>query len=263
MRKLPVLLALLGLSSCLFAQSDYYVISVKEKIWADNKPLLPRDKLPEAAKLRFSSRKAVAKVVSPGKGFFYLSPQKSKAQRSSEFIVSLRDALIPPGEYRSTSSRLVDTVAGLHFDDVYDMMGHFRQEVVLLGDGAYPVNADNLPMDSSHYFVLARGETEQILPFRTDTLLLLKEPLGAFAKTDTSLLRLSYHNTLNGKVQPIGVFRLRQPHPDSLRKELLRLQSISTVGSELRFFQELALPYVRQFYGRVDPLAVWDLVISY
>lgn len=129
MNKLFVVVALL-ISGLLPAQ-NYYVVSIEGEIFDGATALAPKHKLTPETQLRFSSMTASARVVSPKKGYFILSPANAEKTGTSEFFVAVKNALIPPSQLKETGIRGSSSPI-VNLEDPYDLLDFFR------GDVAYP-----------------------------------------------------------------------------------------------------------------------------
>ncbi len=130
MRKLILtLLSVLYLLAGTHAQ--YFVVNLKDTVYADNQVLAKKDKISSSAKLRFSSADAYAYVVAPGKGYFILGVKEKDKKSRGEFVLALKDALMPPNDYYAAATRTHETHEAALFEDQYDLKAFFRDRLFL------------------------------------------------------------------------------------------------------------------------------------
>lgn len=257
MRTLFLLLIFLQLSITLPAQ--YVVINVKESVYADEKPLKKKDKLGDNTKLRFSSANAFAYVMSPGKGYFILGVKERK-KGQGEFMLALKDALLPPNEFYAASTRSYELYENMIFEDEYDIKAFFRNDLFFIAPAKFEVSAQHFPMDSAHYFMirhqLADGWMGKPLPYEghvfeiNNKIFQLQDKV--FTENMIQYSELYYMNHETGEEQYLGRFKLQFPSPNSVKEELTALYTaIGNMPTE-EFFREHAMPYLNVQYGKTQ-----------
>ncbi len=88
-----------------YAQKMYYVVSVQEEIFIDNKPVKAKSKIPFNANLKFSSVTARAVVVSPTEGKLIISANKLVENKKGELTSPLANVLVPVTDYYFAETR--------------------------------------------------------------------------------------------------------------------------------------------------------------
>jgi hypothetical protein len=97
------------------AQKTYYVVSIHEEIFINNKPLKAKSKIPAGAVLKFSSAAARAVVISPTEGKFIISANKLIENKKGEFISPLANVIVPAIDYYFADTRAES--AGMSAED--------------------------------------------------------------------------------------------------------------------------------------------------
>ncbi len=253
------LVALLLVSGLLSAQ-NYYVVSVEGDIFDGSTALAPKHKLTAETKLRFPDPNAKANVISPEKGLFVLSGKEIVKAGGNEFIVAVKNALIPPSQLKETATRSQRTGLAIKLEDGYDLLDFFR------GDVAYP---DTLRFELSAaefgeaggYFELSATGDEGVTSYHyeaIDNVLALHLPPGHLEKPAQSYT-FSYQPLFTEEAEEFAPeeFRFHLVPVAALRSELAYLRELAPEQLPIDFLRNIALPYVESRYGRVG--AGWVL----
>lgn len=266
MRSLHITLVFVCLGISL--QAQYYVLNLKDTVYADNKILKKEDNLKETAKLRFSSVKAYAYVMYPGKGYYILGVKDRGKKSQGEFFLALKDALIPPNEYYAAATRTYEPYESMQFEDQYDLKAFFREELFFAAPAKFRVSAKNFPLDDNHFFSirhhLADGWFAKPLPNSGQEFELNQNVLQLHDKVFSSTLiqhsELYYINLETGEEQFLGRFNLHFPASDTIENELAVLYEAVGQMSAEQFLQEHAMPYLNLQYGKTQPETIMNIV---
>lgn len=250
-------------------RAQFYVVSVHETVLANGKPIKKQDKLEPNAELKFASKTAYAKVMSPGKGYFILGVDK-KDPRNGEFVRALKDALMPPNDHYAAATRTDEAYEAANFEDRYDLMAFFTNRLFFIEPATFTVPENDFPLtdEKKQYFairhhledgnfekkLLANGPSFQIDPsvFQLDG--------HAFNPDKVLYSELYYYNGSN--VDKIGQLNLFFPDLAAIQDEIRTLSLYEDAGkiASDRFFEEYAVPYLHQYYGKTQPGAIRKLV---
>ncbi len=88
--------------------------------------------------------------MSPTKGNFLITPSANAERNAPGWIITLRNAAIPQNKFYKTASRSNEN--RVYFDDVYDLMGFFRDKVMITGVERFSLNREKIPLDDKNYF---------------------------------------------------------------------------------------------------------------
>lgn len=138
------------------AQENYYVISVQEKIFINQKPLKAKDKISAKAMIKFSSHDAKAIIFSPAEGKFVLNATKLEENRKGELIAPIEEVITPMTEYYYTGTRAGDEMTAEDFGtSIHDNpVDSDLITVYFIGQEpnfAFPVPANLLRKDAQFY----------------------------------------------------------------------------------------------------------------
>ena len=267
MRISTILLACLCLAGGANAQS-YFVLSVKGDVSADGRALQKKDKLDETVQLRFGSAEALVYVLAPGKGYYILSGRKAAPERSSEILLSLREALFPPNEFHSTSTRGAELADAFVFPDQHAMRQFFRDDLFLIGLSAFTPDAKTFPLDDQHYFelvhVLPDAAVTKRLPSREGRFFIDESVfMAGGGEIDSGKIKyssLAFVNEPEKERTHLGDFHLSLLGEEEVLGELRALhQAVSPVASNV-FYTEHAKPYLSSCYGHTDWAALRRLI---
>lgn len=262
-----LLLCLLG-ALCQGIQAQYYVLNLKDTVYADNQLLTKKAKISENAVLRFSSPDAFVHVISPGKGYFILGVKNRRAKPRQEFVLAVKEALIPPNEYHAAATRSLETEEGSVFADVYELKAFFRGELFLIDEARFEVPGKEFPLDSLHYFVLRHhlqdGWFTKRIPQEGQKIMIGRQTqqLGGhvFTNQEIQQSQLVYIDDEAGREESIGHFSLYFPDQTILREDLAQLyDAVGPLPAE-KFFLEHAWPYVQLQYGKTQLLPLQNLI---
>lgn len=249
-------------------QAQYIVINVKESVYANKKLLKKKDKIAENATLRFSSGNAFAYVMSPGNGYYILGVKES-AKEQGEFLLALKDALLPPNEFYAASTRSYDLYENIIFEDQYDIKAFFRNDLFFVSPARFEVSAKHFPLDSTHYFavrhqVANKWLSSNSLPHSGQSFEISKDVF----RTEDKILKenavqrseLYYINKETKEELFLGNFKLRFVASDTVKEELTTLYTAIGNMPVDEFFREHAMPYLNVLYGRTQLDSIKELV---
>lgn len=269
MRTLLLTLSMICLS--ISGQAQYYVKIVKGTVYLNNKVLKEKDKVNAGAKLRFSTADAHLHVMAPGSGVFILGVKDRKKKSPGEFILAIKDAIMPPDEYYAAATRAYEPYQIGIFEDHLDLKAFFRGPLFFIAPAKFTVSAENFPLDSTHYFLIRHqlsngwfakqlpqvGQTWEINP----EVFLLKDK--RFERTEILRSELYYVDQTNREERFLNEFQLDFPKPEQIKKELFQLyESIENLPAET-FLQRYAMPYVDFEYGKTHPDAILKLIKTF
>ncbi len=265
MRTLLMVLGFLCFFRVLAAQ--YVVINVNQSVYADDKLLKKKDKIDTKAKLRFSSPDAFAHVMQPGKGYYILGVKDQKKVKG-EFVLALKDALLPPDEYYAATTRANAPYEVAEFQDQYDLKAFFRERLFFIAPAKFKVSAQHFPLDSNHFFMirhqLADGWMGKPLPQADQTFELTNKVLQLHDKVFTEQLiqysELYFVNKETGEEQYLGRFTLQFPASDAIKEELKTLRGAFGKITPDQFLRDHAMPYLNLQYGKTQAAAIAQLV---
>ena len=264
MRIMTICAICLFLISGLRAQ-NYYVMSVSGNVTTDGRLLQKKDKLDDSTPLAFDSPEAFVYVISPGKGYYILSGKEAAAEtRSSEIVLSLKEALFPPNEFHSTSTRSGGVATSHYFATKGDLQSFFKNEILLIGPSEFTVNARIFPMSDQQYFEMTlnlpgRVATES-LPFEENRFFIDESTFRISVEENNAqkpqLSSLVYVNKTTGDMTRIGEFTTNFMSREEVLEELRILYNVVSPVPSNMFFMEHAKPYLYNNYGNTN----WSVV---
>jgi hypothetical protein len=269
MRKLILtLLSVLYLLAGTHAQ--YFVVNLKDTVYADNQVLTKKDRISSSAKLRFSSADAYAYVVAPGKGYFILGVKEKDKKSRGEFVLALKDALMPPNDYYAAATRTHETHEAALFEDQYDLKAFFRDRLFFMAPAKFKVAPQQFPLDSAHYFMIKHYLTDgwfaKPLPHVGQEFELNTEVFQLngqiFHHKTVNYSELLYYNKTTGETQYLGQFKLHFVPASDIKEELMSLYQAVEPISLNQFMYEHALPYLNVQYGKTKTEAVTKIMES-
>lgn len=245
-------------------KAQYFVIKVNEKVYANNQLLKPRSKISANAQLRFNSSSAFAYIMSTkdGNAQYILSPKKAKKNDKGEFILALKEALMPTGEFLAAATRSRDLIELNSFQDKYDFKAYFRGTLVLFDSTVFEVNEKKYPQNDQSYFaitqVLDNDTLLTPLPFHKNTFALhpglFFNNEGSTPENNTIKSLLIYKDQANKKEVKLGEFRLRflvDEEIEELKKELgILKENLPPTSTDVLLKQHL-LPFLKLNYGKL------------
>ncbi len=246
-----VLLAAINLSG-----QNYYVISIVGEIYAGEKMLSPKDRLSHDTQLRFVGAEASAYLMSPSKGYFVLSAKEIYPEGGKEFLVAVKNALLPPSELKNTAIR-----AGFNADehvtieDHYDLLGFFRGTIAYLDTLVFELNEEFLPGEETRIEWVSTNGSDTLrrdltLDGQRFIMVWPQELAEANANWEHQIICHPWY--VEDEQEPYS-FQIATPAPEELRSELAALREITEVESDAAFVAEYATPYVIMRYGKVHP----------
>lgn len=261
MRTLIIILALWLLPS--FTMGQYYVIKVEPEgtVLADGQTLQRRDKLNDQMQLQFASQEAYVHVLSPTNGHFVLSAQKGKKNIQGEFIIALKEAIIPSKEFKSAATRSKGLVEFGAFEHAFDFKKYFQGEMVFLDSVTFQVDEDKFPISNGHQFYIEHCLQEDSI------ILHLPQEKGSFSifpniVTDKEgqdiqqeILKstLIYYDEQANECKKLAHFSIRFLNNEEIKiikNELDSIREQLTELSEAEFIEKQAYPYLSFYYGK-------------
>lgn len=229
---------------------NYYVIKVEGSVFCNQKELKTGDKLVIDSQIRFSSGHDKLYLLSPEKGYFILSPETPQMQNSKSWVTTLRNVIIPEIKFYNTASRnLTDT---LRFDDIYDLMGFFRDKVTLIGETKFSINPLKIPLDKSNFLEISSltGNLNSIeLNYTPGMDFITLKAVGPESQRDNRF-QLNYQQ--QGKKTEIGTFILYARNKEDISKELALFFTTPGIKDPVAVYYEQILPFVKEAYGNTD-----------
>ena len=268
MRALHIFLFLMGL--CLAGRAQYYVLNVSGVVYADDKVVQKKDKISENAKLRFGAATAFAYVISPGKGYYVLGVKDKSKTAKGEFIVALKDALLPPNEYYAAATRTNGGHESQVFEDQYDLKAFFREQLFFTGTAKFRVTAGRFTLDADRFFMVRHylddGWIGKRLPHVGQEFQLDKQVFelqgNTYEESSVHYSELWYINQTTGEEQYLSRFQVRFYDPEVIEAELLEIYQATGKMSAARFLIEHAIPYLGLQYGKTQPDSIARMVES-
>jgi hypothetical protein len=259
MKKVLLSLILVCLFSGVVFSQNFYVINVEGKVYSDGKLLKTGDKLTQEVKITFTSVNNKLYLLSPEKGNFLVVPVKNSDSQEPDWIVALKNAL-PESKFYKTASRGGEK--NLVFNDMYDLMGFFRDKVTYIQGTEFAVNGDKIPLDQNNYFSftsLSNPSQSQQVGYKTGQ--------GFFILTGTETLgdkeeRFELVYVQPGKKTSIGNFILDTKSRTDVKGELsLFFEHMDeNVTNTAAVYYEQVLPYIAQSYGNTDPAVIREII---
>lgn len=248
-------------------QAQYEVTKVMGTVYVKNKLLKAEDSIKETDSLRFTSPNDLVCVLHLGKGQFKLSPKKDKKVKG-EFLLALRDAIVPPNQNKEAATRTYKPNGSLTFNDQYDLKSFFREQVFFIEPAKFWVDANYFPLDSTHFFMIRHqledGWVGKALPHADQTFELGAAVLQFQGKVlDVNSIQRSelyYVDRASNKEQYLGHFQLQFVSSQIVKEDLMRLQKkVGKMPSE-QFLQKYAMPFLNLWYGNTHPESIIKLV---
>jgi hypothetical protein len=248
------LFLLLGLTAI---GQPYIVYSVEGEVYVDDEPLRVKQVLTDDSQLRFGNPEDMVYVISPKKGKLVISGGKAMKASDNEFLSAVKNALIPPIQYRANTTR--SDQDDPTFTDLYDLKGYFRGSILILDSVPYQLEGYRLLRDATHYFELEyQDDSTRMQTVRLDDPDLFQLRSSDFF-TDTQLtgaqkrkIEWSYVNGRPEKRIAISKFTLVQVPTEEVMSSLQVLYE--GVGMEpMPFLYEEAIPFLEMRFGRINP----------
>ncbi|MEZ4992970.1 MAG: hypothetical protein R2824_21280 [Saprospiraceae bacterium] len=255
---MKTLLSSLFLLLALQAMGQQYIVySIQGEVFADGERLKLQQVLTDDSRLSFSTPEDVVYVISPKKGKMVISGGKAVKEKDNEFVAAVKNALLPPTQFRATNTRaeLEDPA----FEDVYDLKGYFRGNILIIDSTTYQLKGSRLQQDATHYFELhysqAEGEMNSIRLNNPDILQLraadfFADP-GQMAERKKEV-EWFYVNGNPDKQIRISKFTVVQATTEEIVQTLQVLYEAAN-EEPTPFIYEEAIPFLEMRYGRVQP----------
>lgn len=175
----------------------------------------------------------------------------------NEFLSAVKNALIPPIQYRATNTRSEKDEPT--FADLYDLKGYFRGNILILDSVPYQLEGYRLQRDATHYFDLQyQDDSTQMQTVRLDQpdLFQLRSrdffADAALSGAQKRKIEWFYINGSPEKRIAISKFTMVQVPTDEIMSSLQVLYE--GVGMEpMPFLYEEAIPFLEMRYGRINP----------
>jgi hypothetical protein len=252
-----LLLFLLAFPDWSFSQ-NIYVISSEGRVYCDGKLLKTGDKLTENLSVSFTSSNDKLYLLSPEKGNFMITPEKITTRNNQGWLITLKDAVIPENKFYQTASRGEEQMK--LFNDVYDLMGFFRDKVMVIGEAKYAVNKDKIPLNKENYFEfrnLTHPDTKSLVYSQNETGFFT---LGTNSSDEKSEERIEMSYIQSGKKSSIGSFRLIAKTESNVANELGQFFKYQVTMNPTLIWYEQILPYISLSYGNTNLGKIRDIV---
>lgn len=130
----------------------YYVTFIKGtvKLSAGSKNISVGDKLSEKDQLIFLDKTSKLSCISPAKGRFDITADKSKQNNKKEWVAVLSDLLVPAYASKQLSTRAIGEETGA---DVLFKSSHPENKLLLIDDQWIDIST-TAPLDKSNFFFL-------------------------------------------------------------------------------------------------------------
>ncbi|MEL6970993.1 MAG: hypothetical protein AAFZ63_19260 [Bacteroidota bacterium] len=255
MMKNIALLLLLVATTVAFAQ-NYYVISIEGEIYAGDQLLAPKDRLTNEMELRFVGAESSAYLMSPSKGYFVLSAKEGYPPNGKEFLVAVKNALLPPSELKNTAIRAL-YAADQHIvlEDTYDMLSFFRGRLLYLDTLVFDLDPEYFPEGTTRIEWISTNGTDTLrrdLPV-VERKCQLHWPEEFHSATDQWQHQVVAHPWYGEDELSPYTFQLLTPTAAQVQAEMQALRELVKQDTAQDFLLEYALPYVRIRFGKVHP----------
>ncbi len=232
---------------------NFYVIKVEGKAFLNDQELKTGDKLTSESTVTFSAPTDKIYLLSPNNGYFLLSPEKHH-EGSSGLLTSLKNAVIPQNKYYQTATRgLMENSS--YFEDIYDLMGFFKDSVLIIGQGKFSVNPENIKLDSSHFFNVEQISDGDAVPVKIDGNSFYLQPGNNGENVVMTYVQ-------NGGKTRIGDFKLKKVSRKTLSEELSVFFNESAENNSTFVYYEQVLPYIANVYGHANINEVKDIIVN-
>jgi hypothetical protein len=252
-----ILIFILVFRGLSFSQ-NLYIISSEGNVYCEGKLLKTGDKLTENLSVSFTSSNDKLYLLSPEKGNFMITPEKITARNNQGWLITLKDAVIPENKFYQTASRGQEQMK--LFNDMYDLMGFFRDKVMIIGEAKYAVNKDKIPLNEGNYFEfrnLSHPDTKSPIYSQNESGFFT---LMANGSGDTGEDRIEMSYIQSGRKSPIGSFRLITRTKSELANELNQFFKYQGTMNPTLIWYEQILPYLSLSYGNTNLEKIRDIV---
>jgi hypothetical protein len=227
---------------------NLYVIKVDGKVFVDEKELKTGDKLTRESMLRFTTVDDRLYLMSPSDGYFLLSPE-SHGNNQKDWIVAVKSALIPENKYYKTATR--SSGAGIQsFEDIYDLMGFFRDRVLIVEPTAFLFNSGKIKLDENNKFEFINPEGKTIQCTTDGATFTLT---GDFSD---AVFEMNYNQ--NGEIKKIGNFVLTIEKRENMAKELAVFFE-NKRNTTNNYFKNV-VPYINDAYGNTNMEVIINII---
>lgn len=234
----------------IFAQ-NFYVIKVEGKILCENTELKTSDKLSSESVLHFTEPENKIYLLSPSDGYFMLtSEEQDKTQKS--WIVELKNAIIPQNKYYKTATR-GDNNNFDSFDDVYDLMAFFRDNVLIIDKTEFWINPEKIILNDTHYFEFESTSGKEKINY--------KQTINSFSiSIDFEQAGYKMFYIQNKERLEIGNFKLRYMKRETMEKELNVFFSNQNLNKSTAIYFEQIKPYISNVYGNTNWSVIREII---
>lgn len=256
-----ITLALILFVNIAFAQSEkYYVTFVKGQttLKKTNKPLKVGDVLLSTDALVFKDQNAKVSCISPGKGRFDITAQKTKASPTGELLAVLKNNLVPATNTYHLSSR------SLVFEG-YDPKTYFQStetndRILLFANEPFPIVPSYKTDDANFFFIqyLNKGKIITKKIDQTENGLLFNANL--FMEGNPEKVMLCYQTLVAGKAKSSSITEFI---PITVNKSdlLNEIQVIKTsLGNNKKLVKEAVTAHIFDNYGKLSSDQIDKLV---
>lgn len=185
-----------------------------------------------------------------------------------EFILALKDALLPPNEYYAAATRTYEPYESKIFEDQYDLKAFFRDELFFVEPAKFKVLAQRFPLDEQHFFMIKHHvdggwfgkplpHVEQEFEINPQVFQLQDKLFGSELIRYSELL---YVNQETGEEQYLGKFKLRFFSAIDMEEDLKNLHEATGAMPAGQFLREHAMPFLNLRYGKTQPEAIARIV---
>jgi hypothetical protein len=290
MRKITILILLLGFTMNVKSQESYFVTFVKGTVILDKTQQLLKvgDEIKETNKLKFTqATDAVGAVSEKGRRVkLSLTQSQIERQKTKSEFVSVLSAFLPVRKVaalRALTKRVVlhdefemEYFFGAKNHDLAGFMWNKKEgeaedegkTFLILGQGEYPVRAKEFLQNDAQYFYLTytvAGQThKKILPYQGKNLwidsTIFKTDKQQFAPEAVKDIKMFYRFA-DGHSQFITEFRPVFGNDTELKNSLhllIEKAKLTQTDTEVIFRNEI-LPFLSDFYGEPEPynVKVW------
>ncbi|MCG6186784.1 hypothetical protein [Maribellus maritimus] len=249
MKTLTALLLLLTIFSLPPAE-NFYVVKVVGEVLCNNKTLKTGDKLTEENILHFSGKEDKIYLLSPNDGYFLLSPGDQEKE-SKKWVVALKKAVIPQNKYYMTATRSSNNFSS--FEDVYDLMGFFREKVLIVNETPFLYNTEKIPLDDKNYLLFSDLKGNKKVNLKIDN---NSFSIAGDYKDET--FQLTYVTSAEKK--EIGTFSLTTKSRKAISEELaVFFNNQSGKNSSAVYFEQI-VPYISEAYGNTNMEVIKNII---
>ncbi len=237
---------------------NYYVINTEGKIYTGDKLLRTGDKLSDESSITFSAASDKLYLMSPAKGNFLITPSATADRNLPGWIITLKNAAIPQNKFYKTASR--SNESRVYFDDVYDLMGFFRDRVMITGAERFSLNTEKIPLDKDNYFefrnMTGREDADTLHYEVGESFFTLDSQLSG----DPLLNEFEMQYVRGGNKTVIGKFFLKKKNKQELIDEISVFFNHRESVDPAIIFLEQILPYISQCYGNTQTDALKEII---